>query len=57
MALKPDPEKTEAFKTWCWKRALKMPLTERVPNDEISNRVDERRFLIKTIAERNWFVT
>ena len=37
---------------WCWMRALRKPWTETVPNNVVSKRVNERRILIETIAER-----
>lgn len=56
---------------WFWRRASRIPWTERVPNDEVLvlKKVDERKFLVKTTAENrrsmvghlvhhlNWFTT
>jgi len=42
----------EAFETWCWRRTLKIPWTEKVKNEEIYLRTNNRKTLWRTIRER-----
>jgi hypothetical protein len=36
-----------AFKTWCWRRMLKIKWTDRISNDEVFQRAKEERLLLK----------
>ena len=42
----------EAYVMLCWRRLLRIPWTEGVPNDEDLRDVDEKRMLIGSIVER-----
>ena len=35
------------FETWCWRRMLKIKLTDRITNDEVFQRAKEGRLLLK----------
>jgi hypothetical protein len=37
---KMDQKRIEAFKTWCWRRVLKIKCTENVRNEEVCRRKD-----------------
>jgi hypothetical protein len=37
-----DRRKIEAFETWCWQRVLKIPWTDRVTNEEVYKRINEK---------------
>jgi len=50
--LKAERRRIEAFETWCWSRTLKMPWTDRVRNEEVFQRMNERKVMWKTIRER-----
>lgn len=51
-----DRRKIEAFVTWCWRRALKISWTERMSNEDVYHKIQERRSTWATIRERrkNW---
>jgi hypothetical protein len=36
-----------AFKTWCWRRMLKVKWTYRITNDKVHQGVKEERLLLK----------
>lgn len=36
-------KKIEVFKTWCWRRALKIYWTDRMLNEEVYRKIQERR--------------
>jgi hypothetical protein len=50
--LKVDRRKIKAFKTWCWRRVLKIPWTDQVTNEELYKRINEKRTIWTTIVER-----
>jgi len=41
----------ETFETWCWKKTLKIPWTEKVNNGEVYLRTNERKTIWRTIKE------
>lgn len=48
-----NEEKTiNAFETWCWRRMLKIKWTDRVTNEEVLQRAEEERTLLKTLKSR-----
>ncbi|KAJ8882022.1 hypothetical protein PR048_018510 [Dryococelus australis] len=53
-----DTETLEAFEMWMWRRMESISWVERVINEEVLERVDERRKLLKVTRERkkNWMV-
>jgi len=53
---KEDMRRLEAFEMWIWRRMEKVSWTEHMTNEEVLQRVDEKRSLITTIRERqkNW---
>ena len=51
-----------SFEVWVWRKVLRIPWAERVTNDEVLKRVNERRIIFKTIEERkeklySWYPT
>ena len=40
------------FETWCWRRTLKIELTDRITNDEVLQKVKEERLLLKILKNR-----
>jgi len=40
-----------AFETWCWRRMLKIKLTDRIRND-VFQRMKEERLLLKIVKNR-----
>ncbi|XP_016657006.1 uncharacterized protein LOC107882714 [Acyrthosiphon pisum] len=50
--LKAVRRKIEAFETWCWRRVLKIPWTDRVTNEDVYKRINEKRSIWTTIVER-----
>ena len=49
---KRDVEKIEAFEMWIWRRMLKISWKDKVTNEEVLQRVGERRTLKDTIIRR-----
>jgi hypothetical protein len=52
-----DPGKEEvrvvnAFKTWCWRRILKIKWTDRITNDDVFQRAKEERLFLKNLKNR-----
>jgi hypothetical protein len=45
-----------SFEIWCWRGKKKLSLTDRVKNEEVSQRVKEDRNILHTIKRRkaNW---
>ena len=41
------------FETWCWRRVLKTKWTDRITNDEVFQRVKEKRFLLNILKNRH----
>jgi hypothetical protein len=50
--LKAERRKIEALETWCWRRTLKIHWTDRVKNEEVFQKMNERKVIWKTISER-----
>lgn len=50
--IKADRRKIEAFKTWCWRKVLKISWTERVTNEGVYQRINKKRSIRMTIVER-----
>ena len=48
---KVDQKYVESFEIWCWRRMVKMGLTDRVRNEEVSHGVKEERSILHTIKE------
>lgn len=44
----------EAFEMWCFRKMLKTPWTERVTNEEVLDKVKEKRQLWKCIESRTY---
>jgi len=42
-----------AFETWSWRRMLKIKWTHRIKNDEVFQRVEEERLLLKILKIRS----
>jgi hypothetical protein len=53
---KVDRKYLESFEMWCW-RNIEIGWTDRVRNEEVLERVKERRNILQTIKRRkaNWF--
>src|ERR1043165_1859263 len=53
---KEDIKRLEAWEMWIWRRMEKVSWTEHVTNEEVLQRVEEKRSLITTLRERqkNW---
>ena len=53
---KEDMKRLEAFEMWIWRRMEKVSWTEKRTNEEILQRVGEKRCLLETIIKRkkNW---
>ena len=49
---KVDQKRLEAFETWCWRRMLKIKWTDKIRNEEVYRRVEEKRTLWNTIEKR-----
>jgi hypothetical protein len=43
---------TNAFETWCWRRMLKIKWTDRITNEEVFQRAEEERILLKILNNR-----
>ena len=50
--LKNDMSRLEAFEMWCYRRMLKISYIERVPNEEVLQRIGENRSILRTIKKR-----
>jgi len=46
----------ESFEMWCWRRMEKIKWSERVTNEQVLDRIGEKRTLLKNILRRkaNW---
>jgi len=42
----------KAFETWCWRRMLKIKWTDRIKYDEVFQRTEEERLLLKLSKNR-----
>jgi Reverse transcriptase (RNA-dependent DNA polymerase) len=53
---KQDIKRIEAFEMWIWRRIQKISWTDRVTNEEVLRRVNEKRCIIEQIMkrQRNW---
>jgi hypothetical protein len=53
---KADRKYLESFEMWCWRRMEKIKWTEKITNEEVLSRVDEKRTILDTIFQRkkNW---
>jgi len=49
--LKVERRKIEALETRCWRRTLKILWTDRVKNEEVFQKMNERKVIWKTIRE------
>jgi hypothetical protein len=54
--VKVDQKRLETFETWCWRRMLKIKLSDKIRDEEVYRRIDEKRTLWNTIEKRrtNW---
>ncbi|XP_048006632.1 uncharacterized protein LOC125241959 [Leguminivora glycinivorella] len=50
--LQQDRKRLEAFEMWCWRRMEKISWTEKVTNEEVLNRVKEKRCILRTVECR-----
>ena len=48
----------ESFEMWCWMRIEKIKWSEKVTNEQVLDRIGEKRTLLKNILRRkaNWIV-
>ena len=46
----------ESFEMWCWRKMEKIIWSDRITNEEVLRRVDEKRTIIKEVTKRkaNW---
>ena len=49
---KEDIKRLEAFEMWIWRRMEKISWTEKITNEEVWKRIEERKSLISTIRAR-----
>lgn len=47
-----DKKKLEAFKMWCYRRMMKISWRDHITNQEVLQRIEEKRSLITTISIR-----
>lgn len=47
-----DKKRIEAFEMWCYRRMLKIKWVDRVTNEEVLNRIGEKRSLWNTLTKR-----
>jgi hypothetical protein len=54
--LKVDRKYLESFEMWCWRRMEKISWTDRMRNEEVLQRVKEKRNILHTVKRRkgNW---
>jgi len=43
-------EELEAFKSWVWRRMLKISWTENTTNEEVLKRIGEEKSILRTIG-------
>ena len=47
-----EKSRVEAFEMWCYRRMMKIKWIDRVSNEEVLRRVEEKRSLLKTLKRR-----
>ena len=49
-------EEDGSFKMWCWRRTEKIKRTDRITNEEVLRRMDEKRTILDAVMKRkaNW---
>ena len=47
-----EKSRVEAFKMWCYRRMMKIKWIDRVSNEKVLRRVEEKRSLLKTLKRR-----
>ena len=53
---KQDERRIEAFEMWMWRRMEKISWTDKVRNEEVLRRVEEKRSMLQVVKnrKRNW---
>jgi len=47
-----EMRRIEAFETWCYRRMQKISWTDRITNEEVLEKVSERKSMWKSIQKR-----
>ena len=46
-----EKSRVEAFEMWCYRRMMEIKWIDRVSNEEVLRRVEEKRSLLKTLIQ------
>jgi hypothetical protein len=50
-----EPKYLESFEIWCWRRTEKIKWPEKVTNEQVLDRINEKRTLLNILRRKaNW---